>query len=166
MRLRPSARASALAILSATPLLVPALHAQTVRCELAPAQSRVWFEESATMGRFQGVAGQVSGWAGASDTVAFGGTRGQTDVGAGSFGTGVALRNQHLRNEMEVERYPFVHFVLEGAAPGEADALMLRGRLVVKDRSTPVTIRARTTRSAGEVILDGELHAMARRRTH
>jgi hypothetical protein len=35
--------------------------------------------------------------------------------------------------------------------------LVLRGRLVVKDHSTPVAIRARTTRSAGEVVLDGEL---------
>jgi polyisoprenoid-binding protein YceI len=109
------------------------------------------------MGRFQGVAQQVSGWADVSDTVAYGGTRGQIDVGAGSFRTGVALRNQHLRNEMEVERHPFVRFILEGATPGEAGALVLRGRLVVKDRSTPVTIRARATRANGDVVLDGEL---------
>jgi polyisoprenoid-binding protein YceI len=109
------------------------------------------------MGRFQGVAGQVSGWADVTDTVAYGGTRGQIDVGAGSFRTGVALRNQHLRNEMEVERHPFVRFILEGATPGEAGVLVLRGRLVVKDRSTPVTIRARATRANGDVVLDGEL---------
>jgi polyisoprenoid-binding protein YceI len=157
MPARPCARLSALAVLLASPFFRSTLHAQAVRYELVPAQSRVWFDASATMGRFQGVAQQVSGWADVRDTVAYGGTRGQIDVGAGSFRTGVALRNQHLRNEMEVERYPFVRFVLEGATPGEAGVLVLRGRLVVKDRSTPVAIRARTTRSAGEVVLDGEL---------
>jgi polyisoprenoid-binding protein YceI len=150
-------RPSSLALLSATPLFVTALCAQTVRYELVPTQSRVWFEASATMGRFQGVAQQVGGWADVSDSVSYAGTRGQIDVGAGSFRTGVALRNQHLRNEMEVERYPFVRFVLEGASPGAAGVLELRGRLVVKDHSTPVTIRARTARTDGAVVLDGEL---------
>jgi len=145
-------------LLAAAPSLVAAAgRAQAVRYELVPAQSRVWFEASATMGRFQGVAQQVSGWADVSDTVAFGGARGQVDVGAASFRTGVALRNQHLRNEMEAERYPFVRFVLEGAAPGEAGALRLRGRLIVRDRATPVSIPARVTRANGTVVLDGEL---------
>lgn len=127
------------------------------RYELVPAQSRVWFDASATMGRFQGIAQQVSGWADAADTTSFAGTRGQIDVGAASFRTGVALRNQHLRNELEAERYPFVRFVLEGATPGEAGGLLLRGRLVVKDHATPVTIPARVTRANGEVVLEGEL---------
>ena len=153
----PSLRTSALLLGTAWSLAATAAAAQAARYELVPAQSRVWFDASATMGRFQGVALQVSGWADVSDTMSYGGTRGQIDVGAGSFRTGVALRNQHLRNEMEVERHPFVRFVLEGAAPGDAGVLVLRGRLVVKDRSTPVTIRARTTRADGEVVLDGEL---------
>ena len=145
-----------LALLAAVSL-APTVHAQAIRYALVPAQSRVWFDASATMGRFQGVAQQVSGWADVTDTVAYGGTRGQIDVGAGSFRTGVALRNQHLRNEMEVERHPFVRFILEGSTPGEAGALVLRGRLVVKDRSTSVTIRARAARANGDVVLDGEL---------
>lgn len=145
------------ALLLGAALQIASAPTQAVRYELVPAPSRVWFDASATMGRFQGVAQEVSGWADVSDTVAYGGTRGQIDVGAASFHTGVALRNQHLRNEMEVERYPFVRFVLEGATPREAGALTLRGRLIVKDHATPVTIPTRLTRANGEVVLDGEL---------
>lgn len=146
------------ALLLATGLMPASLAAQSVRYELVPAQSRVWFDASATMGRFQGEAQQVSGWADVSDTVTFAGTRGEVNVGAASFRTGVALRNQHLRNELEAERYPFVRFVLEGAAPGDAaGSLVLRGRLTVKDRATAVTIPARVTRVDGAVVLEGEL---------
>ena len=157
MSSRAARGGSTLPLLCASILFAPALGAQAVRYELVPAQSRVWFEASATMGRFEGVAQQVSGWADVADTVAYGGTRGQVDVGAGSFRTGVALRNQHLRNEMEAERYPFVRFVLEGATAGEAGVLTLRGRLIVKDRATPVTLPARVTRANGAVVLEGEL---------
>lgn len=146
------------ALLLATGLMPAGVAAQSVRYELVPAQSRVWFDASATMGRFQGETRQVSGWADVSDTVTFAGTRGEVNVGAASFRTGIALRNQHLRNELEVDRYPFVRFVLEGAAPGDAaGTLVLRGRLTVKDRATPVTILARVTRADSAVVLEGEL---------
>ena len=144
-------------VLLAPLLLGSPARAQTTRYELVPAQSRVWFEASATMGRFQGVAQRVSGWADVADSVSFGGTRGQVDVGAASFRTGVALRNQHLRNEMEADRYPFVRFILDGATPGDGGALTLRGRLVVKDHSTPVTLPARISRADGSIVLEGEL---------
>jgi polyisoprenoid-binding protein YceI len=156
MRSRLDLRVPLLAF--AASALASPMAAQAVRYELVPAQSRVWFDASATMGRFQGVAQQVSGWADVSDTVTFAGTRGQVDVGAASFRTGIALRNQHLRNELEAERYPFVRFVLEGASPGEAaGTLLLRGRLTVKDRATPVTIPVRVSRADGAVVLEGEL---------
>ena len=50
------------------------------------------------------------------------GTRWQIDVGAGSFRTGVALRNQHLRNEMEVDRYPLRAFRVGGRHAGAGRA--------------------------------------------
>lgn len=144
--------AAAAAVLASTPAA-----AQAVRYELVPAQTRVWFDADATMGHFQGTAGQVSGWADVPAGTGAGGARGEVNVGAASFRTGIALRNQHLRTELQADRYPFIRFVLERTEAGAGSAVTLHGRLVVKDHSTPVAISATAARTDGGLTVDGSL---------
>ncbi|HEX8691988.1 MAG TPA: YceI family protein [Longimicrobium sp.] len=137
--------------------------AQT-RYELVPAETRVSFDASATMGRFSGRAQRVSGWVDVGDAETLAGTRGEVSVDAGSFGTGIALRNRHLRDEMEVERYPWIRFVLERVTPsgGAAEggrAVTLHGRLTIKAATREVEIPATVTQSDGTLTVDGQLPA-------
>lgn len=131
--------------------------AQPVRYELAPAETRIGFDASATMGRFSGRASRVSGWADVTDSLTFAGTRGEVHVDAASFGTGIALRNRHLRDEMEVERYPWIRFVLTGATPAEDGGVTLRGRLTIKATTREVAIPATVSRAGGAITVDGRL---------
>jgi polyisoprenoid-binding protein YceI len=137
--------------------------AQT-RYELVPGETRVSFDASATMGRFSGRAQRVSGWADVGDAETLAGTRGEVNVHAGSFGTGIALRNRHLRDEMEVERYPWIRFVLERVTPSGgvaegARAVTLHGRLTIKAATREVEIPATVTQSGGTITVDGQLPA-------
>jgi polyisoprenoid-binding protein YceI len=158
--MRPSARIAKRPI----PVLVTALAAwtapaaaQPVRHELAPAESRVGFDASATMGRFSGRAERVSGWADVGDSLTFAGTRGEVHVDAASFGTGIALRNRHLRDEMEVARYPWIRFVLTGTTPAPGGRVTLHGRLTIKAATREVAIPATVSRADGAITVDGRL---------
>lgn len=153
----PRLRTLALAAGCAAALASTPAAAQAVRYELVPAQTRVWFDADATMGHFQGTAGQVSGWADVPQAATAGGARGEVNVGAASFRTGIALRNQHLRNELQSERYPFIRFVLERTEAGTGSAVTLHGRLVVKDHLTEVAIPATAVCADGVLTVDGSL---------
>ncbi|HYJ79640.1 MAG TPA: YceI family protein [Longimicrobiaceae bacterium] len=147
----------------ALPLLVASLaapaggRAQATRYELAPAESRIGFDASATMGRFGGRASRVSGWADVADSLTLAGTRGEVHVDAASFGTGIALRNRHLRDEMEVGRYPWIRFVLTNVTPSQGGGAMLQGRLTIKAETREVSIPATVARADGAITLDGRL---------
>jgi polyisoprenoid-binding protein YceI len=145
-------------------LIVPqSISAQAAtRYELVPAETRVWFDADATMGRFRGLAQRVSGWAVAGDTTSLGGARGEIVVDAASFGTGVALRNRHLRTEMDTERYPNVSFALDRVTLSEravplGRAVTLHGRLTVKGNTRQVQIPAAIRFPDGGVVVDGDL---------
>ena len=131
--------------------------AQPVRYELAPAETRVGFDASATMGRFSGRAERATGWADVGDSLTFAGTRGEVFVDAASFGTGIALRNRHLRDEMEVTRYPWIRFVLTGTTGRASGGVTLHGRLTIKAATREVAIPAAVSRADGAIVVDGRL---------
>ncbi|HEU4453079.1 MAG TPA: YceI family protein [Longimicrobium sp.] len=155
MRISRSIPILAVSLLAAAPAA-----GQAVRYELVPGETRVSFDASATMGRFSGTARRTSGWADVGDTATFAGTRGEIHVDAASFGTGVALRNRHLRDEMETKKHPWIRFVLDRVAPSDRPgAVTLHGRLTIKAATREVAIPATVTRSEGTITVDGQLPA-------
>lgn len=143
--------------------LIP-LHAQTnpTRFTLDSEQSRVWFAARANMGGFRGEARQVEGWAEVADTGTFRDARGAIELQVASLRTGIAFRDRHLRDEMAVDSFPVVRFVLSriaapragAGAPGE---LTLYGSLDIRGATREVAIPARIERHGGGVRLAGEL---------
>lgn len=155
---------SAIVIAASLAIAPVSTDAQAARYELDSEATRISFDASATMGKFSGRAQRVGGWADVGDTATFAGTRGEIHVDAASFGTGVALRNRHLRDEMETERYPFITFVLDRVAPSNravdaGRAVTLHGRLTIKAATREVEIPATVTRGGGAIIVDGQLPA-------
>jgi polyisoprenoid-binding protein YceI len=130
--------------------------AQPSRRTLVAEESRVWFEASATLGAFQGQAQRMTGWADAPDTLHWNGAAGQVQIEVASFGTGIALRNRHLREYMEVDRYPLITFVLDRVEPGEARAVTLHGRMTMHGTTRSIAIPA-TIAGSSPLILDGRL---------
>jgi polyisoprenoid-binding protein YceI len=157
---RPAALFAASMLTAASPLT-----GQAVRYELDREATRISFDASATMGKFSGRAQRVGGWADVGDTATFAGTRGEIHIDAASFGTGVALRNRHLRDEMETERYPFIRFALDSVAPTRLSmsavgrTVTLHGRLTIKAATREVAFPAVVTRAGGAIIVDGQLPA-------
>lgn len=154
---RPAALFAVTILAAASPL-----SAQAVRHELDREATRISFDASATMGKFSGRAQRFGGWADVGDTTTFAGTRGEIHVDAASFGTGVALRNRHLRDEMETERYPFIRFVLDRVTPSDrasdrGRAVTLHGRLTIKAATREVEIPATVVRDGGAIVVDGQL---------
>jgi polyisoprenoid-binding protein YceI len=137
-------------------LLTSPLMAQTPRRALDSARTRVWFEAGATLGAFQGTAQRVSGWVEAPDTAGWTGATGHVEVEVASFGTGIALRNRHLRDYMEAARYPRVTFELDRVEPGNGREVMLHGRLTLKAVTREVRIPA-TIVSTDPLVVDGRL---------
>lgn len=139
---------------------------------LNPAQSQVWFEAGATLGRFRGTAHDVVGWAQLADTVTFRDTRGRVELMVASFRTGNTLRDRHLRATMQVERYPRIIFVLDEVVrppgpprpgPGDAHAadggrpVILHGALIIRDTTRAVEIPARAQLDGETLRVRGEL---------
>lgn len=137
-------------------LLVSPLMAQPARRTLDSARTRVWFEAGATMGAFQGTAQRVSGWVEAPDTAAWTGASGHVEIEVASFGTGIALRNRHLRDYMEAARYPRITFELDRVEPGGGREVTLHGRLTLKSVTREVRIPA-TIVSVDPLVVDGRL---------
>lgn len=142
----------------------PTAGAQADRFMLDSVETRVWFEARASMGRFNGTARRVSGWAEAGSLPGFAGGRGEITVDAASFGTGVALRNRHLRGELETERYPTIRFVVDRVEraemqmrSGEPVLVTLHGRLTIRDVTREVAIPAQVRRHDAGFAVDGSL---------
>jgi polyisoprenoid-binding protein YceI len=71
------------------------------------------------------------------------------ELDVASLRTGISLRNQHLRDEMEVDRYPLVRFRLDrvdvpccATEDTGARAVVLHGPLTIKAVTRPVQIPA------------------------
>jgi len=155
MRISRSVPLIAISLLAAAPA-----SAQAVRYRLEPGETRISFDASATMGRFSGRARRTSGWAEVGDATTLAGTRGEIHVDAASFGTGVALRNRHLRDEMETEKYPWIRFVLDRVEPSSrGGAATLHGRLTIKATTREVAIPAMIGLAGDTLVVDGQLPA-------
>ena len=138
------------------------------------AGSHIWFEADATMGRFQGVATRVSGWATVADSFTFEGGQGRVEIDVASFKTGNGMRDGHLRGDMQAERYPQIVFeateviradpaLVDSALTGivrfsdtiPAARVIIRGRLTIRDSTLTVDIPARARFSADSLRVRG-----------
>jgi polyisoprenoid-binding protein YceI len=150
----PDLAAASLILLAGQPIMAQTAH----RMALDPAQSRVWFEAGSTLGAFRGTAERVSGWAEAPDATRWAGAGGHIQVEVASVGTGISLRNRHLRGYMEADRYPTVVFDLERVRPRGENArdVVLVGRLTLRGNTRSVEIPA-TIQSTDPLVVDGRL---------
>ena len=81
---------------------------------------------------------------------------GRVEVDAGSFGTGIALRNRHLRAHLQAERFPRILFTLERAERRGEQGIILFGTLTIHGVTRTVEIPAAITENR-PLILDGAL---------
>ncbi len=155
-----AARAGLLAIaLGALPAAGTAQSAGP-RLRLDSASSRVWFDGSSTFGAFTATTASLSGWTQLAAPGQFAEARGQVDMRAATLHTGIGLRDRHLRQALDTDRFPLVTLVLERvtlaaggyAGASEGTAVALQGALRVKDRPYPVTFAA-TAAFHGDTLL-------------
>ncbi|MGH7554966.1 MAG: YceI family protein [Longimicrobiales bacterium] len=133
-------------------------HPQRIPVQLDTLRSRVWFEADATLGKFTGTARRVRGHAEIADTADFTRATGRIEIDAASFRTGIGMRDGHLRDELEVSKYPMIVFALADANRSSEDAVanietrggdlsgtgvILMGTLTIKDVTRDVGIPAR-----------------------
>jgi polyisoprenoid-binding protein YceI len=135
-----------LASMAATAFTGPQRDApQRMPLQLDTVRSRVWFEADATLGRFSGTAQRARGHAEIVDTADFTGATGRIEVDAASFRTGIGMRDGHLRNELEVSKYPTITFALAEVSRASAEAV---GRIDARPEepsSTPVILSGTLT---------------------
>ena len=133
-------------------------HTQRIPLQLDTVRSRVWFEADATLGRFTGTARRVRGHAEIVDTADFTRATGRIEIDPASFRTGIGMRDGHLRDELEVSKYPMIVFALADASRASDEAVasiatraeepsgtgvILTGTLTIKDVTRDVGIPAR-----------------------
>jgi len=129
-------------------------------------ESHVVFESKAPMESFEGRTDQVRGSAIFDPLDLAGGFTAVLTVDAGSFDTGIGLRNTHMReNHLHTDRFPTAEFRLKSVtsarptrlAPGGAVELDVAGELelhgVTRPLSAGVTLRQRDD---GAVIAEAE----------
>ncbi len=115
------------------------------RYVLLESNSRIWFEARATLGSFQGVAGEVHGWARFTDRDRLEGASAEVRIGVASFRTGNGTRDRHLRETMEVDSFPHIVWRLMRARAVSAEddgraAVELSGTLTIKGTTREVVI--------------------------
>ncbi len=119
------------------------------RLRLDSAASRVWFDGTSTFGAFTATSASLSGWAELAAAAQLAGARGQVDVRAATLHTGIGLRDRHLRQELDTDRWPLVSLAVERVTVGPVAAaatgttpVVLHGVLTVKGRGNAVAFEA------------------------
>jgi len=147
-------RLQARLLVALTPALLGVAPAGAARFTIAPgAGSEVRFDSKAPVESFSGRTDRVSGWvdcdpAALGDSVTI-----EVSVDLASLDTGIALRNQHMReNHLETDRYPRAVFRggrLTGApsrlVPGETATLELAGELELHGVRRPLRLPVQVT---------------------
>jgi polyisoprenoid-binding protein YceI len=138
-------------------------HRQTSRFDIDSANTRIGFEANATLGAFRGSARKVTGFVETAQRD-FVDARGQIEVSAASFQTGIGLRDRHLRETIEAEKYPLIRFVLDSARYEQTDStgaawFGLHGRLTIRNVTRSPVIRARLTAAGDSIVVAGRLPA-------
>lgn len=155
---------------------LPAPAAQISRLTIDGARSDIGFDADGTFGVFRGRAGEFAGWAELPDTVTFRGARGRVEIEAASLATGNGTRDGHLRDELEVDRYPQIDFLVEDVMPAEPAAVdsvlapmatladtvpayrvIIQGTLTVRDVKLNVRVPAWVRYGNGELHVRGRL---------
>jgi polyisoprenoid-binding protein YceI len=141
--------------------LQPGLRLQ--RFVLDSATSRIGFEADATLGGFRGNARKILGWVETSQPD-FSDARGEIDVAASSFQTGLGMRDRHLRETLESQTHPVVRFVLDSARLARldsagADWYRLHGRLTVRNVTREQDLLARISLQGDSIVAAGNLAA-------
>ncbi|MFQ5912418.1 MAG: YceI family protein [Nitrospinota bacterium] len=124
---------------------------ETFRFRIDPERSQVRFDGETTLHDLDGEARKFQGEGRAPGTLSGPDVTARVVIEAASIKTGNSLRDYVMRrNTLEVEKYPEIVFVAEGATPAGAlrdrgpVKLILKGRLdlhgIVKEKQFPVTV--------------------------
>ena len=137
-------------------------HAPARRYELDAARTRIGFDANATLGDFQGNATKVTGWVETSEPE-FSDAHGVVEVAAASFQTGIGMRDRHLRETLETEKYPLLRFALDSARFERADSTgkwyRLHGALTIRNATRNPELVARVSTHGDTIVVQGLLPA-------
>lgn len=143
----------ALSVAAASPARRPSpLPAQlpALRWPLDSASSRVWFDGTSTFGAFTATSASLEGWVELAAPGQLADARGEVSVRAATLRTGIGLRDRHLRDELDTDRFPLVTLAVERvllaqaayAGASEGTPVVLQGSLTVKGQPHPVSFDA------------------------
>jgi polyisoprenoid-binding protein YceI len=131
------------------------------RFALDSVSSRIGFEADATLGGFRGHARKITGWVERSQPDLTD-ARGQIEVDAASFQTGIGLRDRHLRSTLETQIFPTIRFVLDSARFEHTDSAgqawyRLHGQLTVRNVTRTPEVLARIAVQGDSISADGRI---------
>ncbi len=113
------------------------------RLQLDSTSSRVWFDGTSTFGAFTATTASIEGWAELPQG-GLGDARGEIRVHAATLQTRIGLRDRHLRQELDTDRFPLIVMAVErvsasAAGAGEETPVVIQGALTVKGQAHTVT---------------------------
>lgn len=113
------------------------------RLVLDSAVSHVWFDGTSTFGAFSATTSSLDGWTELQGD-ALAGARGVVRLQAATLHTGIGLRDRHLRQELDTDRFPLITLTVDdvstsAAVSGGAIPVVIRGALTVKGQTHPVS---------------------------
>ncbi len=128
----------------------PAAQLPALRWPLDSASSRVWFDGTSTFGAFTATSASLAGWVELVAPGQLADARGEVSVRAATLRTGIGLRDRHLRDELDTDRFPLVTLAVARVVPAQAayagasegTPVVLRGSLTVRGQSHPVAFDA------------------------
>ncbi len=161
-----------LALSAATPARRPAAPAATqlpagrlpaVRLLLDSASSRVWFDGTSTFGAFTATSASLEGWAELAAPGQLADARGEVELHAATLRTGIGLRDRHLRDALDTDRFPLVTLAVDRVVPAqgvyaaasEGTPVVLHGTLTVKGQSHPVAFDATAAFHGDSLVVAG-----------
>ncbi len=113
------------------------------RLVLDSASSRVWFDGTSTFGAFSATTSSLDGWAELPES-GLGDARGEIRMRPATLRTGIGLRDRHLRQELDTDRYPLItmtvqHVSASGPLGTGETAVVIQGVLTVKGQAHEVS---------------------------
>jgi polyisoprenoid-binding protein YceI len=113
------------------------------RLQLDSTSSRVWFDGVGTFGAFTATTSSLEGWAELPES-GLGDARGEIRMHPATLKTGIGLRDRHLRQELDTDRFPLITMAVErvsasATAAGGETSVVIQGALTVKGQAHAVS---------------------------
>jgi polyisoprenoid-binding protein YceI len=124
------------------------------RYELDPAVSKVWFDADATMGAFRGRSSTLTGWLETEDP-GYSNVRAHVELAAATLKTGVGMRDGHMRETLDTNKYPIISIDLDSTRQDSTNAHHIWARLRVREDTLAFDTDVRVQERGDTIFVSG-----------